>query len=164
MYPTNEGETIELFKLARDWHGWTIVHLQRPCPDAVIENAHGAQLLAEFEHLARGFQAHGHDPASCDLIVCWVNNWPDSPLPVWALADTLPTLDPLWARWGQSRIAATCAKIQDELPALLYGLSTAQSNLARVRGLVEEGQALGPVLYDPAVLEVERILDGLGLE
>lgn len=163
MYPTNEQETIELFKLAHDWHGWAIAHLQTAFPDAVIENAAGARLVVEFEHRARGFQAHGHDPAGCDLIVCWVNNWPDAPLPVWALADTLPQLAPLWARWGLSRVGAMCAKIEQELITFSVGWATAQGSLARVRGLLANGQEAGPTLYDPLVQEVENILDGLGL-
>ena len=163
MYPTNEQETIELFKLARDVHGWTITHLQTPCPDAVIENGSGVQLVAEFEHLARNFQAHGHKPASCDLIICWVNNWSDAPLPVWALADTLPTLDPLWAHWGLSRIAAMCAKVQAEIGPVEYGYQMASAGLGQLRQTLKDGQALGPVLYDPAILEVEAFLDGLGL-
>jgi hypothetical protein len=25
---------------------------------------------------------HGHDPKKCDVIVCWVHNWPECPLEV----------------------------------------------------------------------------------
>lgn len=163
MYPTNEQETIDLFKLACDWHGWTIVDLQRACPDAVIENGAGVRLSAEFEHLARSFRAHGHDPASCDLIVCWVNNWPGAPLPVWALADTLPALDPLWARWGLSRVAAMCAKVQAALGPVEYGIQMADAGRGHLRQTLADGLDLGPALYDPAILEIETILDGLGL-
>ena len=85
MGPSNEAETIELFKLNRDQLGWRIVHLQTAFPDAIIENARGQRLVIEFEYLAKNFKAHGHDPDGCDLFVCWYNNWPASPLPVWEI-------------------------------------------------------------------------------
>jgi hypothetical protein len=25
------------------------------------------------------FKLHGHDPKKCDVIVCWVHNWPECP-------------------------------------------------------------------------------------
>ena len=88
IYPTNEAELIDLFRLAQDRLAWRIVdYTTRLYPDAIIENSHGQQLTVEFEHCAKNFQAHGHDPAGCDLIICWANNWPDAPLPVWALQE-----------------------------------------------------------------------------
>lgn len=85
MYPTNERETIELFKDLQDDLGWHIVHLQGPFPDAIIENASGKQLIVEFEYEARNFKKHKHDKTGCDLIICFRNNWIDAPLPVFAL-------------------------------------------------------------------------------
>ena len=82
-FPRNEEEVIELYKLAQYRLGWPIIHLQRKCPDAIVAK-NGHQLRAEFEHKARNFKAHGHDPGDCDLIICWHNNWPDAPLP-WPL-------------------------------------------------------------------------------
>ena len=34
---------------------------------------------------------HGHDPAGCDVLVCWRHNWPECPpeLEVLALADVV---------------------------------------------------------------------------
>lgn len=87
MFPSNEKETIALFKLMQDYVGWHIVHEQTKFPDLIIKNGNGAQLLAEAEYLARNFKVHGHDPQGCDLILCWHNNWPNAPLPVWALED-----------------------------------------------------------------------------
>lgn len=88
-FPDNEAETIELFKLGIPRLGWRLAHLQTPFPDAVIENAQGQQLIAEFEYKAKNFREHKHDPKGCNLIVCWHNDWPDSPLPIWALEDCL---------------------------------------------------------------------------
>jgi hypothetical protein len=36
----------------------------------------------EFEFASSNFRDHGHDPAGCDLIVCWQHDWPDCPLEV----------------------------------------------------------------------------------
>jgi hypothetical protein len=40
------------------------------------------RVLIEFEHRSRNFLEHGHDPAKCDIIVCWEDNWPDCPIQV----------------------------------------------------------------------------------
>lgn len=86
-FPKNEAETISLFQLIEQRIGWRIVHLQRKYPDAVIENDSGDKLICEFEYQSRNFQCHNHDPERCDLIICWEDNWPDSPIPVQALKD-----------------------------------------------------------------------------
>lgn len=85
VFPSNEAETITLYKLAQDKLGWRIVRLQTRFPDAIIENARGQRLIVEFEYLAKNFKLHKHDKDGCDLIVCWRNNWGDAPLPVWEL-------------------------------------------------------------------------------
>ena len=89
MFPSNEAETITMYKLTQDKLGWRIVHLQTAFPDAIIENSGGQRLVVEFEYLAKNFKAHKHDKDGCDLIVCWHNNWSGAPLPVWALDERL---------------------------------------------------------------------------
>jgi len=89
-FPSNEAETIELFRLGQTRLGWSFAHLQIAFPDAVIENERGQQLVAEFEYEAKNFHKHGHPvDGTADLIICWHNNWPDAPLPVWALEECL---------------------------------------------------------------------------
>lgn len=82
--PRNESDTIALFEQTHELHGWKIKHLQAEFPDAIISK-NGQQLVAEFEHKSRNFLVHKHPTVGCDLIICWHNNWPESPLPVWAL-------------------------------------------------------------------------------
>jgi hypothetical protein len=89
MYPANEVETIALYRAMEDRLEWRIVHLQSAFPDAIIEDREGRRLRAEFEFVASNFREHGHDPAGCDLIICWRNDWPDAPLPVFALAEVM---------------------------------------------------------------------------
>lgn len=85
VFPSNEAETITIYKLAQDKLSWRISHLQTAFPDAIIENSRGQRLVIEFEYLAKNFKAHKHDKDGCDLIVCWHNDWGDAPLPVWEL-------------------------------------------------------------------------------
>jgi hypothetical protein len=33
----------------------------------------------EFEFESRNFLKHGHNPKGCDVIVCWIDNWPERP-------------------------------------------------------------------------------------
>ena len=33
----------------------------------------------ELEYLSRNFVAHGHKADECDVIVCWIHNWPECP-------------------------------------------------------------------------------------
>jgi len=89
MFPSNEAETIELFQFLEPWLGWEIAYLQRKFPDAIIANSHGAELVAEFEFLSANYRIHGHPDEGCDLIICFRDNWPDAPVPVWALEETI---------------------------------------------------------------------------
>jgi hypothetical protein len=51
----------------------------------------GEIIKAEFEYNSSSFYAHRHDPAKCDLIICWLHDWKDCVMPVWELSD------PNWA-------------------------------------------------------------------
>jgi hypothetical protein len=84
-FPSCEREVVGLFEVFQSLLGWRIVHLQKNFPDAIIEDEDGNREVVEFEYAARNFKYHKHDPERCDRIICWYNNWPDAPLPVWAL-------------------------------------------------------------------------------
>jgi hypothetical protein len=45
----------------------------------------------EFEYESRNFREHGHPPDGCDMIICWIHNWPECPanLEVIALKDEI---------------------------------------------------------------------------
>ncbi len=89
MFPSNEAETIALYEVIQNRIGWRIVESQSNAfPDAILESDDGERLACEFEHLAKNFHKHEHPvDDSCDLIICWQNDWPDAPLPVMALED-----------------------------------------------------------------------------
>jgi hypothetical protein len=84
--PVNEGGVIYAFGILARRLGFAVRRIQRTFPDceAVREIARGQWQLAliEFEFESRNFLLHKHDPKGCDLIVCWVHNWPECPLEV----------------------------------------------------------------------------------
>lgn len=87
VFPKNEKETIQLFKILQHRLGWKIIRLQVYFPDAIIENDVGERLACEFEFRSKNFSYHNHDPEKCDLIICWEDDWPESPVPVYELKD-----------------------------------------------------------------------------
>jgi hypothetical protein len=52
----------------------------------------GQRVLIELEYESRNFLEHQHPVKGCDLIVCWINNWPDCPLEVIELSSVLRDL------------------------------------------------------------------------
>jgi hypothetical protein len=84
--PVNEAGVMVLFgALARDL-GFLIMRMQSAFPDCEamrkLPNGRWQRLLIELEFESRSFKEHLHDGAGCDLIVCWVHNWPECPVPV----------------------------------------------------------------------------------
>lgn len=94
--PNNEmGVVVEFCKMA-DRLGWKLVSIGAIFPDAVFE--HDDELWRiEFEYASSNFVAHGHDCRDCDLIVCWVHDWTDCPLPVLAISEQQDALT-LWTK------------------------------------------------------------------
>jgi hypothetical protein len=84
--PTNEMGVVCLFSSMAEELGFLILRVQTGFPDCeamrVVEGGRLRPVRIEFEHESRNFLKHMHDPAGCDLIVCWENNWPECPLEV----------------------------------------------------------------------------------
>lgn len=81
--PANEAGVLVLFgAMARDL-GFLIDSLQSEFPDCeakrLIAPDTWQSVRIEFEFQSKNFLTHGHDPAGCDLIVCWEHNWPECP-------------------------------------------------------------------------------------
>lgn len=88
MNVTNEMGVIVEFAQACNSIGWEIVSIQAGFPDAVIMRSDtGESYRAEFEYNSASFYAHKHDPAKCDLIICWKHDWKECVMPVWELSD-----------------------------------------------------------------------------
>jgi hypothetical protein len=81
--PVNEGGVMFAFGAVARRLGFAVRQIHREFPDceAVREVARGQwqPVWIEFEFESRNFLLHGHDPRKCDVIVCWVHNWPECP-------------------------------------------------------------------------------------
>jgi HNH endonuclease len=84
--PTNENGVLFLFGAVAMKLGFMVTLIQTGFPDceALREVAPGRtqRLKIEFEHESRNFLRHAHDLEGCDMIVCWIHNWPECPLEV----------------------------------------------------------------------------------
>ena len=84
--PVNEAGVIFLFGAMAEQMGFQMLRIQAEYPDGealrtMAENRM-QRVKIEFEYESRNFLRHNHDAALCDLIVCWEDNWPESPLEV----------------------------------------------------------------------------------
>jgi hypothetical protein len=82
--PVNEMGVVFLFALVAWELGFQVESLWgRGYPDgrAKREVAPGKwqDVAIEFEYESKNFLLHGHDPAKCDVIVCWRHNWKECP-------------------------------------------------------------------------------------
>jgi hypothetical protein len=84
--PVNEQGVIFLFGALAERMGFQMLRIQTEYPDGealrMMSENRLQRVRIEFEFESRNFLRHNHDPAFCDLIVCWEDNWPDSPLEV----------------------------------------------------------------------------------
>jgi len=66
--------------------GLCITRVQTEFPDVEAMRQVGPnkcqRVHYELEYESRNFLAHMHPLQGCDGIVCWINNWPECPLPV----------------------------------------------------------------------------------
>ena len=81
--PTNELGVVYLFGTVAGELGFMVTRLQKEFPDCEamlhVERDRWQRLRVEFEYESRNFVVHEHDAKACDLIVCWVHNWPECP-------------------------------------------------------------------------------------
>jgi hypothetical protein len=81
--PVNEAGVMFAFGVMARRLGFMVKRWQVEFPDcqAVREMAKGQwqDVNVEVEMYSRNFVTHGHDPKKCDVIVCWIHNWPECP-------------------------------------------------------------------------------------
>jgi Homing endonuclease associated repeat len=84
--PTNESGVVYLFGAMAGELGFAVTHIQTGFPDCEavrrIEKDRWQRVRIEFEYESRNFLKHLHRTADCDVIVCWIHNWPACPLEV----------------------------------------------------------------------------------
>ncbi len=89
--PMNESGVLFLFGALAERLGFCVERLGPGFPDCEAKRLMGPdvweRVRVEIEYESRNFKAHKHPPEGCDLIVCWVHNWPECPVEVLALKD-----------------------------------------------------------------------------
>jgi len=82
--PQNEQGVIVLFAQQTDFE---IIEINISYPDAIVKRNDNFYKV-EFEYQSSNFLLHKHDPEVCDLIVCWIHDWDECPLPVLELSNS----------------------------------------------------------------------------
>jgi len=95
--PVNEQGVIFLFaKYHKELGIEYIEGIQQGFPDAFgrrrIGKTEYEPVDIEFEFRSLDFKNHQHDPSQCDIIVCWLHNWPECPIEVIELKTALAKL------------------------------------------------------------------------
>jgi hypothetical protein len=76
--------------------GYTVETVATGFPDCTarrrVSGGLWESVRVEFEFRSKSFHDHGHDPAGCDVIVCWEHDWPACPLEVLALRPAVAAL------------------------------------------------------------------------
>jgi hypothetical protein len=84
--PLNESGVLYLFGTVSERLGFVVTLIQTGFPDCLalrlVDVDRWQPVRIEFEYESRNFLRHLHDPAGCDIIVCWKHNWPECPLEV----------------------------------------------------------------------------------
>lgn len=98
--PINEQGVVFLFGIVAFELGYVVEGVGTGFPDCEAKRCvrksgdMWERVRVEFEFRSRNFKAHGHDPAGCDVIVCWEDNWSESPVEVLELRSVIEHLDP----------------------------------------------------------------------
>lgn len=95
--PINEQGVVLLFGMVAHELGFVVESVATGFPDCEAKRRDGqlwVRARIEFEFESKNFAAHGHNPADCDLIVCWRHNWAEASLPVLELRTAIKGLDP----------------------------------------------------------------------
>lgn len=96
--PVNEQGVVFLFGMVARELGYLVEAIQGGFPDCEakrqVSRGQWQTVQIEFEYASRNFSEHGHDPAKCDVIICWIHNWPECPedLEVLALSEVIKKL------------------------------------------------------------------------
>lgn len=133
--PTNEQESIlYCVKFVFPKLGFDVLNVWSVFPDMrILDIKNDTQYEVEFEYKLSSFIKHGHNPFKCNFVICWINDVPDFPLPVWELSKSsypeifLPDEDKVWM------LHKIIQKKKEIRP---YKTSTVSSNLIDWSGIV----------------------------
>jgi len=97
--PINEQGVVYLFGMVSSELGLIVEAVQAAYPDCEAKRCvdtrqnRWQRVRIEFEFYSSNFRAHGHDPAGCDMIVCWEHDWPECALEVVELRSVIDQLE-----------------------------------------------------------------------
>ena len=97
--PINEQGVVLLFGMVAFELGYVVESVATGFPDCEAKRRikgpaeSWERIRVEFEYQSKNFFDHGHDPAQCDVIVCWEHNWPECPIEVLELSSGIHELD-----------------------------------------------------------------------
>jgi hypothetical protein len=97
--PINEQGVVFLFGMVSYELGFIVEAIHAAYPDCEAKRCvdqrqqRWQRVRIEFEFWSSNFRDHGHDPAACDIIVCWEHDWPECPLEVIELRRVLDKLE-----------------------------------------------------------------------
>lgn len=98
--PINEQGVVLLFgKVLKDLNMY-VEEIKTGYPDCVARRRTGKgweRIYIEFEFASHGFKSHLEDyknGKNCDLVVCWINDWKECPVPVLELKEEIKVMQP----------------------------------------------------------------------
>jgi Homing endonuclease associated repeat len=86
--PVNEQGVVFLFGLVSRDLGFLVESVRTSYPDCEGKRCvdpkrdRWQRVRIEFEFYSSNFKDHGHDPAGCDVVVCWEDDWAGCPVEV----------------------------------------------------------------------------------
>jgi hypothetical protein len=96
--PINEQGVVFLFGMVSYELGFVVEAVHNAYPDCEAKRCvdrrrdRWQRVRIEFEFRSTHFRDQGHDPAQCDLIVCWDHDWHDCPIEVVELRKVIDVL------------------------------------------------------------------------
>ena len=94
--PSSELSVAFLLGLLYDYLPFPFVptRINDAFPDCEgVDPTTGSYVGIELELLSSNYSAHGHPLDGCDYIVCWRDDWPESPIPVISLEELIAEND-----------------------------------------------------------------------
>jgi HNH endonuclease len=81
--PVNEQGVVFAWGMLAAKLGFEVERMQSEFPDCVamreVERNKWQRVRIEIEYASRNFAEHKHPANGCDIIVCWIHNWPECP-------------------------------------------------------------------------------------
>jgi hypothetical protein len=96
--PVNEQGVVAVFCMVAQELGYSIELMNTTFPDCeamrLVTGNRWERVRIEFECESKNFLYHKHDPAGCDVIVCWTASWRPAGIEVLELSQAIRNLPP----------------------------------------------------------------------